>query len=105
MRRQQPVSSWQNLRLYTEKWQWIDPVTRLATTGYSHPQTAINPSRKPFFIRYVTRSGRLECGNAVVLRVRTDIHQRMIQFVESQEIRWVCDCLVIEVDGTRFVTH
>ena len=36
--------SYQNLRQFCEKWQWIDPRSGQQVTGYVHPQTAsFNP--------------------------------------------------------------
>lgn len=100
-----PTQSYTELRRYTEKWQWIDPRTGMKTTGYVHPQTARNVERVPFFIKFLTKSGHVDQGNCVCLAVDTDRHQRKVQFVESKQIRVVNDILVIEVDGTRFITH
>lgn len=84
---------------------WRDATTGLDTTGYNPPQGADNLRRVPFFIKYITAEGRLEQGNCICLKVNTRRHQRTIQYVNSQEIRTVRDYLVVEVDGTRFVTH
>ncbi len=105
MPRQQPTQSYQRIRDYTEKWTWCDNHTGLMTTGYNPPTGAQDCRRVPFHIRYVTKGGRLEMGNAVCLKVDRRRHLRTIQFVESQAIRSVWDFLVIEVDGTRFRTH
>lgn len=125
----QPSTSWQRIRDYTEKFQWRDKRTGLMTTGYNPPVGAQDLSRVPFFIRYVTGKGRLEQGNAVCLKVDRRKHLRMIQFVtdpslmptsarvsarsripalptrSSSAIRYVRDYLIIEIDGTRFITH
>lgn len=100
-----PTQSYTELRRYTEKWQWIDPRTGMKATGYVHPQTARNVERVPFFIKFLTKTGHVDQGNCVCLAVDTDRHQRKVQFVESKQIRVVNDILVIEVDGTRFITH
>lgn len=100
-----PTQSYTELRRYTEKWQWIDPRTGMKTTGYVHPQTARNVECVPFFIKFLTKTGHVDQGNCVCLAVDTDRHQRKVQFVESKQIRVVNDILVIEVDGTRFITH
>ena len=97
--------SYQQIRNYTEKFRWIDRKTGLKQKGFNPPRTAIEVERVPFFIRYVTQKGKLESGYAVCIKVDLRRKQRMIQFVESQEIRRVCDYLIIEIDGTRFVTH
>lgn len=102
---QQPQQSFQSLRNYTEKFSWIDVQTDLRTTGYNPPKSAQDVQRVPFFVRYVTQSGRLEEGNAICLKVNRRKHQRLVQFVDSQEIRWLCDYLIIEVDGIRILTH
>lgn len=103
--REIPKQSYTNLRAYTEKWQWIDPRSGNLVTGYVHPQTAIKVERHPFFIKFVTKTGHVDAGNCVCLSVNTLTHQRKVQFVESGEIRVVNDILVLEVDGTRFITH
>lgn len=97
--------SYQNLRAYTERWQWIDSRTGRQVTGYVHPQSARKVERKPFYIRFLTKTGHVDEGNCVCLSVNTLRHQRKVQFVESGEIRVVNDILVLEVDGTRFITH
>lgn len=99
----QPRQSWQNIRNYTEKFSWIDPRSGIRTTGFSPPSNAKGLQRIPFFIRYVTLSGKVEQGDCVTLSLNLARHQRMVQFVQSGEIRWVNDNLVIEVDGVRFV--
>jgi len=88
-----------------EKWSWEDPATHLRTTGYNVPSGVHGAKQVPVFIKFVTQSGKLEQGNVICLKVNRRKHQRMVQFVESKEIRIVCDYLVIEVDGTRFLTH
>ncbi len=100
-----PTQSYTELRRYCEKWQWTDPRSGVKTTGYVHPQTAKGVQRVPFFIKFVTKSGHVDQGNCVCLSVDTDRHQRKVQFLASNEIRVVNDILVIEVDGTRFITH
>ena len=106
MPRNTPSQSFQNLRNYTEKFQWRDKTTNLMTTGYNPPQGAAELSRVPYFIKYVTGKGRLEFGNVITLKVDRRRHQRTIQFVDNpSQIRVVRDYLVIEVDGTRFITH
>lgn len=97
--------SCQNLRAFCEKWQWIDPRTGNQVTGYVHPQTARNVERKPFYIKFLTKTGHVDEGNCVCLSVDVMRHQRKVQFVASGEIRVVNDILVLEVDGTRFITH
>lgn len=101
----QPTQSWQNLRNYMEKWMWTDARTGLETTGYNVPGNAKNARQVPFHIRFVTKSGNLEEGNVICLKVNRRKHERLIKFVASDEIRCVYDYLIIEVDGTRFITH
>lgn len=103
--RENPRQSYTNLRAYTEKWQWIDPRSKQLVTGYVHPQTATKVERHPFFIRFLTKTGHVDEGNCVCLSVNTLTHQRKVRFVASGEIRVVNDILVLEVDGTRFITH
>ena len=97
--------SYTELRQYVEKWQWNDPRTGQRVTGFNPPQTARNVARLPFYIRFLTKTGHVDTGNCVCLSVDTMRHQRKVQFVESGEIRVVNDILVLEVDGTRFITH
>ena len=100
-----PTQSYTELRRYTEKWTWIDPIYGHRVTGYAPPQTAINPSRSPFYIKFLTKSGHVDQGNCVCLSTDIARHQRKVQFVDSKQIRVVNDILVLEVDGTRFITH
>lgn len=64
----------------------------------------------PFYIRYLTLRGVVEEGTVVCLKVflhggrsGKGAHQRMIQFVESRQVRRICDLLIMEVDGIRVV--
>lgn len=100
-----PEQSYQNIRNYAEKWKWRDPKSGIMTTGYMAPANAEEKSQVPVFIKYVTLKGNLESGNVISLKVDPRKHQRMVKFVESDEIRQVNDYLVISIDGTRFITH
>lgn len=102
---QRPTQSYTELRRFTEKWEWDDPRTGQRVTGYVHPQTAHNLARHPFFIRFLTKKGYVVEGRCVCLSVDVARHQRKVQFVQSNDIRVVNDILVLEVDGTRFITH
>lgn len=102
---QRPTQSYTALRRYCEKWQWTDPRTGLRQTGYVHPQTARDVERMPFFIKFLTRTGHVDQGTCVCLSVDVLRHQRRVRFVGSGEVRVVNDVLVLEVDGTRFITH
>ncbi len=100
-----PTQSYTELRRFCEKWQWTDPRSRHYVTGYVHPQTARDVERVPFFIRFLTKTGHVDEGNCVCLSVDVMRHQRKVKFVQSGEIRVVNDILVLEVDGTRIITH
>lgn len=99
------TQSYTELRRYMEKWQWSDPRTGQRVTGFNPPQTATNVSRLPFYVKFLTKTGHVDTGNCVCLSVDTLRHQRNVQFVDSGAIRVVNDILVLEVDGTRFITH
>ena len=103
--------SWDRLRDLTEKWTWEVTTRggqRVRTQGFNPPEGS-GAQRVPFHIRYLTLDGRLEDGFCTCLKVfvhgNADTHrgcrQRMIQFVESHEVRRICDILVLEVDGIR----
>ena len=98
-----PTQSWQMIRHYAEKWQSQDIRTGLMTTGYNPPAGAKHKQRVPYHIKYVTLRGEVEQGNVVTLKVNPRRHQRMVQYIDSNEIRWVNDYLVISIDGTRFI--
>lgn len=100
-----PEQSYQNIRNYAEKWRWRDPKSNIMTTGYTVPKNAKDVSQVPVFMKYVTLKGNLESGNVVTLKVDKKRHQRMVKFVESNEVRMVNDYLVVSIDGTRFFTH
>lgn len=103
--RNRPTQSYTEIRRFTEKWRWIDPRSKQLVTGYVHPQTARKVERVPFHIKFLTKTGHVDEGNCVCLSVDVMRHQRKVQFVESKEIRVVNDILVLEIDGTRFITH
>ncbi len=100
-----PTQSYTEIRRYTEKWRWIDPRSGQRVTGYVHPQTARKVERVPFYIKFVTKSGHVDEGECVCLAVNTERHQRKVQFTASKQIRVVNDILIVEIDGTRFLTH
>lgn len=105
MPRLQPRQSFRELRNYTEQWTWVDPISKQRCTGFNPPRDAFHVERKPFVIVYITKGGELQRGECVCIRVDTRKQMRLVQFVASQEIRWVRDYLVVEVDGVRFYTH
>ena len=105
MPKTQPEMSYTLLRNYTEKFQWIDPVAKSPSKGFNPPEGATNVERVPFFINYVTGSGKTEKGIVVCIRVMPEKLQRKIMFVDSGEIRIVYDYLIREVDGVKFITH
>lgn len=100
-----PTMSFTLLRNYTEQFQWIDARTKMPRKGFNPPADALNVERVPFFIRFVTSKGKLESGTVTCISVDADRHQRKIKFVNSGEIRIVYDYLIIEVDGTQFISH
>ena len=105
MPRQEPYISWQQLRVHMEQWQWHDPETGAAVTGYNPPAAAKDARQKPFFCRYITGKGVSEAGEMICLKVFPRLHQRMVKFTASGEIRRIRDYLVSEVNGIRVVTH
>ena len=101
-----PTVSYTLLRNYTEMFQWTDLRTRLQRKGFNPPAEGVaDVERVPFFIRYITTGGKVESGVVTCTSVQPERHQRKIKFVNSGEIRVVNDHLIIEVDGTRFLTH
>ena len=105
MPRVQPTISFQSLRNVTEKWTWRDKRTGVMTTGYNPPKDAIEKRQKPYYIRYITSKGITEEGEVITLKVNLRKMQRMVKFTASNQVRWVRDYLVIEVDGMRVMTH
>ena len=104
MPRLQPTMSWQDVRQLMECFTWIDKRTGVRVSGFNPPQKAVGLQRKSCFVKYVTLKGQLECGYVECLKVFLDRHQRMIRFVESGEIRRICDLLIVEVDGIRIIS-
>lgn len=105
MPRRQPTMSYQDLRKLCERWSWIDRRTGVRVTGYNPPAEAAGRRQVPFYIKYLTLRGVVEQGNVICIRVFLRQHQRMIQFVESKQIRRICDLLIIEVDGIRIISQ
>lgn len=104
MPRQQPKVSWHHIRNYCEKFSWTDPRSGLVTEGYN-PPSGVSATRVPFNVKYITVDGNVESGRCVCLKVNRKAHQRMVMFVNSGEIRWIRDYLVMEVNDTLFVTR
>lgn len=101
-----PTVSYTLLRNYTELFQWTDIRTGLIRKGFNPPKEGVKDvQRVPFFIRYITSKGKIEEGNVICISVDTSRQQRKIKFVDSGEIRIVYDYLIVEVDGTKFLTH
>lgn len=105
MPKQQPTVSYTLLRNYTELFQWTDPTTRTIRKGFNPPTEVKDAERVPFFIRYITAGGKVEEGTVTCISAQPERQQRKIKFVQSGEIRIVYDYLVVEVDGTRFLSH
>lgn len=104
MPKKEPEMSYTLLRNYTELFRWKD-AGGSEHKGFNPPDDAVDKERVPFFIRYVTSSGKVEEGMVTCVSVQPERLQRKIRFVASGEIRIVYDYLVMEVDGTRFTTH
>lgn len=100
-----PEMSYTLLRNYTELFQWEDADTHLLRKGHNPPDNAVNKQRVPFYIRYVTSQGRMEEGVVTCISVDSARMQRKIKYVASGEIRIAYDYLIVEVDGTKFITH
>lgn len=86
-----------------EKFEWNDRRTGVRITGYNPPKDALNIDRKRVYIRYLTKRGVVEQGEVQCLKVFLDRHQRLIRYVNSGEIRRICDILIIEIDGIRII--
>ena len=98
--------SWQDVRNLTEKFEWKDP-SGLTVRGYNPPggKDGKGVTRVPFHIKYITGKGVVESGMCVTLKVYPQLHQRMVQYVGSKQIRRVRDYLIMEIDGVRVITH
>ena len=99
----QPQLSFTAIRNYAERFSWEEHGER--KQGINPPPHAVKVQHVPYYVKYITSKGVLEEGMVITLKVYPDLHQRMIQFVNSGEIRRVRDYLIVEIDGHRFVTH
>lgn len=99
----QPKLSFTTIRNYAERFSWKEHGE--TKQGINPPAHATNIQHLPFYVKYITSKGVLEEGLVVTLKVFPDVQQRMIQFVNSGEIRRIRDYLILEIDGHRFVTH
>lgn len=99
------VQSFQNIRYFIEKWSWVDPRYGIRTMGLNPPENAVEKKQVPVFVKYVTGHGHLEQGMVINLKSYPRLHQRLVKFVASGECRRLRDYLIIEIDGTRFITH
>ena len=107
MPKMKPTMSWVEVRTLTEKFTWRDPKTGVQVTGFNPPggKDGKGVQRVPYHLRYITGKGVCEQGRVVTLKVFPEIKQRMVQYVESKQIRRVRDYLIMEIDGIRIVTH
>lgn len=105
MPKQSTRVSFRLIRNFTEKFKWIDPDTGAERTGFNPPLNAAQVVRVPFYIRFITKGGKVEDGLVTCIGVLPHKHQRRIRFEQSGEIRIVRDYLIIEVDGVLFQTH
>ena len=107
MPKQRPIKSWTEVRDLTEKFEWRDKRTGVITRGYNPPggSDGAGVIRVPFHIKYITGKGHVEQGFCTCLKVYPSLRQRMIQYVESKQIRRIRDYLIMEIDGIRIVTH
>lgn len=103
MPKEQQKLSYTTIRNYAERWSWEENGQK--KQGINPPAGAKKVERVPYYIKYITAKGQVEEGMVVTLKVSAANKQRMVQYVNSREIRWVRDYLIIEIDGHRFVTH
>ena len=96
--------SWNLIRNYAERWSWIGYDGK-RHVGLDVPDGAIHPQRVPYDIKYITSQGLVESARVVTLKVFPKSRQRLIQCVQSNEIRRIRDYLIIEIDGHCFQTH
>lgn len=101
----QPTLGWEHIRNYAEKWEWEEARTHFRRTGFNVPKGARNAHQVPFFIRCITLKGEVMTGEVVCLKVFLPQRQRLIMFTQSHQMRRICDCLIMEIDGVRFVVH
>lgn len=127
MPKSRPILDYSQIRNYTERFQWIDPITGQHVVGLNPPDNAIEKSHVPFSITFITEDGMPYRGRAVCIGVNTAQRSRRLQFIEEAylqmpgfndrqrremfkfiakgEIRQVSDILIFEVDGVRFSAH
>lgn len=96
--------SYTMIRMYAEKFEYTDRkgVRRM---DFNPPRDAADVKRVPFYIKYITRDGKVEEGRVECISVDPFRKQRKIRYLESGEIRVVRDYLVVEIDGVKFITH
>lgn len=90
--------------MYAEKFEFTDE-RGIRRKGYNPPPGAVGIKRVPFYIKFITKDGRVIEGTVTCISVDQQRRQRKVQFVESGEIRRVRDYLICEIDGTKFITH
>jgi hypothetical protein len=99
--------SWFDIRNVTEKFEWTDAKTGVRVRGVNPPggKDGKGVTRVPYHVKYITSKGEVEQGMVVTLKVYPELRQRMVQFVTSKQIRRIRDYLIMEIDGTRVITH
>lgn len=106
----QPTTSYLNIREYAERWTWRDPKTGQLMKGFNPPE-GVPAERVPFRVLAVSESGHRVEGLVVCIKVNTRLQTRLLKWVEPigdikrDDIKWVFDKFIVEIDGTRFITH
>ena len=98
-----PVMRWTEVRNVAEMFEWTDLRTGVRVRGVNPPggKDGKGVERVPFYVKYITSKGCVEQGMVVTLKVYQNLHQRMVQFTESKQIRRIRDYLIMQIDGTR----
>lgn len=105
MPRTTPTRSWEDIRIYAEKFSWIDPKTGVRVTGFNPPAEAKGKEQVPYYVRAIAIDGHLIEGQCITLKLNRQRLQRLVKFIPSNECRWLRDYLIISIDGVRFVTQ
>lgn len=104
MPRKESKLSYTLIRNVAEQFEWLDSDGK-KHMGINPPADAKDINRVPFFIKYITKDGKVESGHVVCISVDAKRLQRKIKYVESGEIRVVNDLLVMEINGTKYQAH
>ena len=97
--------SYTKVRLFAEKWEWRMEGENYWHVGYDAPKNCVQKRQVPFNVVALSSKGHVLKGRCITLKVDKKRMMREVKFVETGDIRWILDKLVVSIDGIYFYAH